>query len=299
MSLVFSVPGKTFLAGEYLALSGGPTLVFLSQPCFEMEVSRGVGGLVGIHPQSPAGLFIAKHQDYFKNFDIQFHDAYSGKGGFGASTAQFLSVYALWLHKEVSQQDMEKILDFCHLLESYYEVAWNGQGQRPSGADLVGQLKGSLTFFEKRQGLISVRNWPFGDIEFHLLHTGNKLATHEHLRTLAEFSSVALEQAFARIREAFEKAQSATFIEGVQAYAQALKDLNFTCAPTLDLLAELRALPGVKAAKGCGALGADVVLVVTGKNQAQALKNYCESKGLSLLSSSDKISQGLQVRGTL
>ncbi|UXR63826.1 hypothetical protein EZJ49_12210 [Bdellovibrio bacteriovorus] len=242
---------------------------------------------------------MGKHRDYFKNFDIQFRDAYAGKGGFGASTAQFLSVYALWLHKELHQQDMERYLDFKHLLEAYYDVAWNGQGQRPSGADLIGQLKGSLTFFEKRQGLISVKSWPFADLEFHLVHTGNKLATHEHLRTLPVFPTHGLESAFALIREAFDKQQSSLFVEGIKSYAQELQQLGFTCDPTLRLLSEIRQLPGVQAAKGCGALGADVVLVITAHGTAQEFKNYCESKGLSLLSSSDKISQGLKNRGSL
>lgn len=299
MSLVFSVPGKTFLAGEYLALAGGPTLVFLSQPCFETEVSKGTGRLQGIHPESPAGLFVAKHREYFKNFDIQFRDAYACKGGFGASTAQFLSVYAMWLLKETHQQDIEKHLDFKPLLEEYYKVAWTGQGQRPSGADLVGQLKGFLTFFEKRQGLISVKGWPFADLEFHLVHTGNKLATHEHLRTLPAFSTHGLESAFALIREAFEKQESDLFVEGIKSYAFELQQLGFTCDPTLQLLEEIRRIPGVRAAKGCGALGADVILAVIGRGESQEFKNYCESKGLSLLSSSDKISEGLKNRGSL
>src|SRR4051794_4338735 len=95
MSLVFSVPGKTFLAGEYLALSGGPSLVFASEPRFELSVTSGAGKAEGIHADSPAGLFIKKNQDYFKNFDLVFHDPYQGKGGFGASTAQFLGAYAM------------------------------------------------------------------------------------------------------------------------------------------------------------------------------------------------------------
>ncbi|WP_415063969.1 hypothetical protein [Bdellovibrio sp.] len=299
MSLVFSVPGKTFLAGEYLALQGGPTLVFLSQPCFEMNVQKGQGQKEGLHPESPAGLFIAKYADYFSQFDLSFQDPYIGRGGFGASTAQFLSVYALWLYKEKAQQDMEKLLDFKHLLEAYYEVAWQGQGQRPSGADLVGQLKGSLTFFEKRQGLISVKSWPFMDLEFSLIHTGNKVATHEHLKNLPEFDGSSLEQAFAIIREGFEKQDSTRFIDGVNAYALALQDLGFTCKETLSLLSELRQIPGVRAVKGCGALGADVVLVVTNKAETRGVQEFCQTRGLVILSSSKNISSGLQLRGSL
>ncbi|MFV8250724.1 hypothetical protein [Bdellovibrio bacteriovorus] len=299
MSLVFSVPGKTFIAGEYLALAEGPTLFFLSQPCFETEIRRGKGDVLGIHQDSPAGVFISKHRGYFRNFDITFRDAYSGKGGFGASTAQFLSVYAMWLYKEAHQMDMEKYLDFKHMLEVYYHVAWNGQGQRPSGADLVAQLKGSMTFFEKRRGMISVASWPFDDLELLLVHTGNKLATHEHLRTLPVFPTAGLESAMLTIRDAFDKIDSGRFVEGVKAYAQELLKLNFTCEPTLKLLSDINQIPGVKAAKGCGALGVDVMAIVTAKGETAGVKAYCESKGLSVLSSSDKISLGLQVRGSL
>ncbi|WP_413570290.1 hypothetical protein ACLWBD_07165 [Bdellovibrio sp. HCB117] len=299
MSLVFSVPGKTFIAGEYLALQEGPTLVLLSQPCFELEAHKGSGNLGSIHPESPAGLFIRKHQDYFSQFDLGFKDPYAGKGGFGASTAQFLGVYALWLYKEAPQQDMEKLLDFKHLLEAYYEVAWNGEGQRPSGADLVGQLKGALTFFEKRKGLISVKSWPFEDLELHLLHTGNKVATHEHLKNLKSFDASSLEKSFAMIRESFDTQDSSIFVSGINAYADSLKSLGFTCNETLSLLNDIKQISGVVAAKGCGALGADVVLVVTRKNESEELKQFCQQRQLSLMASSQKIANGLQVRGTL
>lgn len=298
MSLVFSIPGKTFLAGEYLALHGGPALVFLSQPCFELAVRRGHGQLQGIHADSPAGKFIGKHAEYFAKFDLQFQDPYQGRGGFGASTAQFLAVYALWLHKEASQQDMEKLVDLKHLLEAYYEVAWNGQGQRPSGADLVGQFKGSLTFFDKRQGLISVKSWPFPDLEFFLIHTGHKVATHEHLQNLQNFDATSLEKSFAMIRESFEKQESLSFIKGINSYAADLQALGFTYPETSLLLEGIKKVPGVRAAKGCGALGADVILAVTEKNHAQDMHQYCAAQKLSIVSSSGKISSGLQVRST-
>lgn len=299
MSLDFSVPGKTFLAGEYLALNEGPALLFLSQPLFELKATAGQGEVLGVHQDSPAGLFIRKHREYFSKMDISFQDPYQGRGGFGASTAQFLSCYALWLYKEQAQQDMEKILDFKHLLEAYYEVAWSGHGLRPSGADLVGQLKGSLTFFEKRQGLMQVKSWPFSGLEFHLIHTGNKVATHEHLRLLKSFSAEKLETAFAQIKDSFEAAEEAVFIAGINAYRQALQELGFTCAPTLELLNELQGIPGVRAVKGCGALGADVVLVVTQKDFSQGVKQYCGIHGLQILSSNKDIAPGLSVRGHL
>lgn len=297
--MVFSVPGKTFLAGEYLAVKAGPALLFLSQPCFELHVSKGSGKAPQIHPESPAGKFMALHENYFCGFDLNFQDPYNGKGGFGASTAQFLSVYALWAQQETPAQDMQRLLDFRHLLETYYQVAWNGEGQRPSGADLIGQLKGSLTFFDKAEGLISVKTWPFSDIEFYLLHTGNKIATHEHLKTLPDFDESGLRSSFSAIRKSFDTANSDDFVEGVKSYAAALKDLGFTCDPTLNLLEKIRQIHGVKAAKGCGALGADVVLVVTEKNNSQDFIQFCQTEKIALISSSHKISAGLTVQGAL
>ncbi|MNJ98587.1 hypothetical protein D3C87_163540 [compost metagenome] len=296
MSLVFSVPGKTFLAGEYLALSGGPTLVFASEPRFELTVENGTGKHEEIHADSPAGLFIRKHQDYFKAFDLKFNDPYQGKGGFGASTAQFLSVYAMNAWRESVHHEPQQLLDYKHLLESYYEVAWNGQGTRPSGADLIGQLKGNLTLFEKSAGKISIMPWPFGDLDFALVHTGNKVATHEHLKSLGEFSTSSLEKAFAEIRHGLENHASDEVISGVNNYSQALQALGFTCAETLVLLQETRQVPGVKAVKGCGALGADVILVVFDKNHRSDLEKYLNTKNLSITASRSQMSAGLNVR---
>ncbi|MEN0058468.1 MAG: hypothetical protein AAGB31_06510 [Bdellovibrio sp.] len=307
MSWVFSVPGKTFLAGEYLALQEGPCLLFLSQPCFRLTIAKKKEAgqelskaWPALHPDSPAGRFLQKQAAEFADLTGEFHDPYGGRGGFGASTAQFLAVYAAFMARSQVHREMENILDYKHLLQAYYEVAWNGQGQRPSGADLVGQLKGAFTFFEKRKGLISVGSWPFAELEFLLVHTGNKVATHEHLRSLAIFDASSLEKSFALIKEAFVSAREELLLSGVNAYAQALRDLNFTCPESLNLLAEVRTLPGVRAAKGCGALGADVLWVITDKKQTAEVKKYfAQHKSMSVLSSSEQVSVGLQMQGGL
>lgn len=299
MSLIFSVPGKTFLAGEYLALQGGPTLVFLSEPRFELHVQKGHGGLGVIHPESPAGLFVRQYPEIFSQYDLDFVDPYQGRGGFGASTAQFLGVYAFKLKVLNPEINLTAELQWQDLLEAYFAHAWKGEGQRPSGADLVGQYAGQLTVFEKRSESLSALKWPFADLDFYLLHTGNKVATHEHLKNLPAFDASGLLMSFAKIRESLQEKNSSGFVLGITAYASVLKELNFTCPETLSLLGEILNVPNVLTAKGCGALGADVVLVLTSKNNGAALKQYCENKHLSIISSSDQIASGLQVRGTL
>ncbi|WP_413294256.1 hypothetical protein ACLSU7_03965 [Bdellovibrio sp. HCB185ZH] len=304
MALTCTIPGKTFLVGEYLALHGGPTLSALTKPCFELIAQKAnysgksgeqAGSLGSIHPESPAGKFILDHSDYFNKFDLQFSDPYQGMGGFGASTAQFLGAYALWMYQESHQIGMEAPFDFKHLLSVYQKYAWSGQGTPPSGADLIAQMKGSMCFFEKRKGLVSVAGWPFEDLEFYLIHTGNKVATHEHLKSLKEFDSSVLEKAAYQVQDAFATANSAELLAGVKAYAQALQSLGFTCEPTLKLLEGIRAVPGVLAAKGCGALGADVLFVLTQKNKSAALEQYCQLVNVKLVASHRSISLGLQV----
>ncbi len=81
---------------------------------------------------------------------------------------------------------------------------------------------------------------------------------------------------------------SSIFIKGIESYANELKNLNLTHPQTLSLLESLRKIPGVQAVKGCGALGADVVLVATDKNQNQELQKYCDTQGLAILASSEK-----------
>lgn len=295
MAVHFTIPGKTFFLGEYLALQGGPALVGLTQPCFEFFGQVGKGQLEGIHPESPAGKFITSKKDFFQNYDITFKDPYEGRGGFGASTAQFLGAYSLWLHKDVHQHEMQQLFDFRHLLETYHQVAWNGKGFAPSGADLVGQLKGAFTFFEKRHSFISVSGWPFSDLEFYLLHTGNKMATHDHLANLLPFDSAGLEKSFALAKTAFESKQSSLFVDAIRSYGKELSNLGLTCEKTLKLLQDIQVLPGVLAAKGCGAMGSDVVLTLTAHGKGQALQQYCQENGLKIMATHQELSQGLQM----
>lgn len=280
-TLVFSVPGKSFLAGEYLALKGGPSLVFASQPRFELVAQPGHGQVEGLHPDSPAGKLIRDNQSFFSRFDLNFKDPHEGRGGWGASTAQFLSVFAFNEWRESCELETLKSLSLSRLLESYWKYAWNGEGYRPSGADLVAQYKGSLTLFERVTGHVGVSGWTFADIDFALIPTGKKLATHEHLKSLEDFDSRGLEAAMGLLRQALSSGNSAQFVTGIRANATALQELGFVAPHTQELCAEFAKKPGVLAVKGCGALGADVLLVVFEKSHKEAFKNHVTSADLS------------------
>ena len=93
MKYKIQIPGKTFFFGEYAALVGGSALLLTTRPGFEMNVHESIHSTSNpFHPESPAGLYFNQHEKFFQNWSIAFVDHYQGRGGFGASTAQFLGL---------------------------------------------------------------------------------------------------------------------------------------------------------------------------------------------------------------
>lgn len=277
-----SVPGKTFIAGEYIATLGGPALVVTTEPYFEtlFEKTKSEMQLVGIHADSPAGKLARQHQAQLANVRVSFIDPYK-LGGFGASTAQFLAVYQYCQPGNIVPED---------LLAAYRKCAWNGEGLAPSGADLIAQAFGQLTYFHKNKKQLETFAWPFANLDFHLISTGTKLATHTHLQSMKGFRAEHLEKAFAMIEQKDEH----LFVKGIRAYAQALAEEGFTAPASLEILTSINKLDNVLAAKACGAMGADVILVLTPKNQSAALDQYLDSKKLKKVASTAQLARGLQ-----
>lgn len=288
------VSGKTFLCGEYIALKGGPSLILTDEPNFTCTFHKDISTLDSealdsqnlletLHPHSPAGKWLQKHKDFYSLYRaINFDDPYKGKGGFGASSAQFLSLY-LYMKDQLKEP-----IDLDTLLESYREMAWNGRGLVPSGADVIAQfassmnsmnnlsskvmpkkasaLKESLVFIDNRDGNLQSElfSWPFKDLGYMLLHTGQKLATHKHLESLTaeglgDLSDLC--EVATKMRVTLEKKQSENFLEGLAKYSDLLEKRKWVSQWTLDALQFIQKLHGVSGAKGCGAMGADVIFV--------------------------------------
>ena len=248
----------------------------------------------GIHKDSPAGKLIQQHPLFFNQFDLEFFDPHLGRGGWGASTAQFLAAYAL-LHWQGTQvADPEKYFDRDQMLDVYKDVAWDGQGLPPSGADLIGQLKGGLTYFEKRSGLINSLKWNFQDLEFYLIPTGQKVATHHHLQELKILDTEALESFVRRVQDAFKRDNKLELIEGLKLVSKELDKHHWVYEKTKEYLKTLNAIPGVLASKGCGALGADVVLAIVEKSKSVLFEALLKEEGRSYFSR-HHISKGLNI----
>ena len=100
-------------------------------------------------------------------------------------------------------------------------------------------------------------------LELRLFHTQKKVPTHDHLH---ELSPTTLNEAWALVEKATAALQTeaAEFCHCINAYAAWMEN-NSLLAP--HSAAALKARPKVfLAAKGCGALGADVLLTLSAEN---------------------------------
>jgi mevalonate kinase len=248
------IPAKTFLLGEYAALAGASAIILTTSPCFELAIAEG-NELKGIHPDSPAGLWWTHHRIASKG--LSWKDPYQGMGGLGASSAQFLGAYLASCHLLNLAPNQKTLLD------AYYQCAWGGEGLKPSGYDLLAQTQNRCVFINQGQNRLHSYDWPFQDISFLLLHSGQKLATHYHLKnTRLPKSTEQLSATVDLAHKAFQQADSEMLIQALISYEQQLTNLNLVAPHSHELVRKFNLQPEILAAKGCGALGADVLLLI-------------------------------------
>ena len=289
--MILSCPAKTFLLGEYVALDGGPSLLVSTAPRFQLTIrNRGEAQTqMPWHPSSPAGVLSDRHRDELEPWSFEFNDPYSGKGGLGASSAQFALLYSFL-------NDWTSPVDLHALLREYRDCAWNGNGSPPSGADVVAQLTGGVTWYDGRTFTAERLKWPFQEIGFTLIRTGVKLATHEHLREGALAPHSTLRTIVLEARKAFETADEMRLIEAVNAGALVLRQSGLTASTTTDLLDQMRDNHELFwAAKGCGAMGADVVMALHARSRGEDVVRWAKGRGLEVCGSLETLTSGLEV----
>jgi mevalonate kinase len=292
-ALEFSVAGKTFMAGEYLALTGGPALILATEPRFKLFVQPGLESQNPFHPQSPAGQFCKTHSTFFSQFQLRFEDPYR-VGGFGASSAQFALLHAFWQAKEEAFGESERFFDWHQMLLDYRSLAY--EGSPPSGADVIGAVSGGLTWFDRLHGKLQTFAWPFSEHCFFVAHTGQKLATHEHLKNLGSFETAEFENAMQVIHRGLTLINFEEFLEGLRSYRTQLEKQNRVVEFTLQKVKTLSQNQNVLFAKGCGAMGSDVILVFCRKEHSHEVSSLIAKEQLLIVADSSKVSPGLKIQ---
>lgn len=356
----FKIPGKTFMFGEYLALSGGPSLIVTTTPEFQASGSLTLERVSGqdsepvpgpadgmacssdhsisgrplmaheprgarascssatsasgfFHALSPAGLFIRQKGIQLKNF--HWTDPYNKKGGFGRSTAEFLSVY-LAHHYALQGKAGSVLTDLTHeglsffrkLRKDYRDLHRNkhnnnlsnklsneGVGEQPSqcpsGADLVAQWMGGMSWVDPNRDDYQVLSWPWREYTFLIFHTGQKLATHDHLNSLEGGEWGPLEPTARSCFSDFLKKDFSSFAAGLNRYSDQLAAQQLAAPQVRQAVLQLRKDPRVRAAKGCGAMGVDTVLVLAKTVDQDAVRHLGRERGWEFIASAENISE--------
>lgn len=275
--MIIEAKSKTFLVGEYCVTCGGSAIVLCTNPKFQLRIKSSKNTqLRGIKEGSPAFTFYMENRRVFENLFIKFIDPYKSAGGFGASSAQFVTLYKL-RNKMVGVND----IDIPKFLDEYRAIAGKNQKIKPSGADCLAQFQNDHIYFDSDTNKIENLQWNFKDIDFFIVKTGSKLATHEHLRKLSpdfiHANSNRLTQIVENVKNAWLKCDSKNFVSGIADFYASLNDLGLVYEKTQRLVSKILQIDGVLAAKGCGAMGADTIIIVFENKLRDSVKRNIKS----------------------
>lgn len=251
------IPSKTFLMGEYLAMYGGPAILALTEPCFSID------GQKRLHPDCMAARLWREHTN--TDCDWGLLDPYQGQGGMGASSAEFLLAY-----QQIFPPSHQST---THLRDIFWQYVDDQAAHKPSGYDVMAQMQEGLVLIEGTN--LQALTWSFDHLGFVLVHSGQKLKTHEHL-SRGQWS-LDVEHLTSLVRQAQQALiiqDEKVFVQSIQHFHQALFEADLLASHSKILLTKwMNELP-IVAAKGCGAMGADVLLLVAKREDIPLITAY-------------------------
>ncbi|MBT4804477.1 MAG: hypothetical protein HON78_05740 [Legionellales bacterium] len=286
MSSVFefstSCCAKTFFLGEYSALSTKKAILILTEPSFHAVFS--LGGLREDIKTSPPCEKLIDSNLCLQNLSYKFIDPYNGRGGLGASSAEFL----FWLRAASffsgTPYDFKKKDEIDIMLNVYEKNSWSGVGSPPSGLDLVSQNYSGIVYLDLHSSKVETMRWPFKTAGFCLAHTNKKLATHSHLEGIRKPENMAflanyVDSAWGSLLQK-DLSRLAMAING---FFNSQKDLGLVAGHTADIVDGAMESGIFLAAKGCGAMGSDVVMFLYEAKQNIEAVNFIQQLGLDIL----------------
>ena len=291
-TLHVSVPSKTFLLGEYAALANQPCVLIATDPRFSLSVvtldnSKATCEYQCFSTAGAVSTLCNEMNQQLTGYRFTFSDPYEAQGGFGASSAQYLLLY--WAYAYLTDSPVR--INMC--VKTYRQHA-SIDNIPPSGADIMTQFNGGITVCWPQQNrLEKSKPWPFEHITAVLLKTRHKVATHQHLKTLTDFPAEQLGQISKAGIKAIKAVDQAAFIDAIKVFSAALYQAQLTCQTTQDLLEKLNDNPTVLATKGCGALGADVIIAIVETHQLNQFLDTIKSLPLDYVSDSQQLAAGI------
>ncbi|MDR3151627.1 MAG: hypothetical protein LBT67_02105 [Holosporaceae bacterium] len=270
--MIFSVKSKTFLVGEYAVLFGGRAVLLATDPEFQLVVSKidsREAILTGMAEFSPGFLFFQKYRRVFDHLEIKFLDPHDGRGGFGASSAQYVLLHKLYAHLTGEPIRLEAFL---------MEYRSFARGRvAPSGADCVLQLYNRHVYFDSRSNHLETLDWNFPDVEFAIFRTSIKVQTHNHIQNLPPIDVSDLNVYVDGVKESFLLENAEMLCENVINFSRALSEKKLAVGEGSAAINLLLRTNGVLAAKGCGAMLADTIVVIFQKREKKIVLETIEA----------------------
>jgi mevalonate kinase len=291
MRVQIQAPSKTFLTGEYAILKGGVALIATTSPYFKLTADKVSGNSISpFHAESPAGMWWRQSEVLLRDWRLEFHDPFEGRGGFGASGAQFalLHSFTTWLQ--------------CGRPNDFHggeiKDLWNDfrvcDQSHSSGADVTAQAIGAIAEVKVDAFAASSHLWPFPDADFFIFSTGVKTATHLHIQTKLPDMSELIKLSF-KASENFHKPNLEGFAAIVADIQNNLCKLGLQTETAMEFVETLNGFPGVLAAKGCGAMGDNVVVLVEGEFRLEFLQ-AAHDRGFKAIATAHDLAKPLSLR---
>lgn len=277
------VPGKTFLVGEYAVLNGGPALGLSTAPYFQINLSKSV--VSDVHSLSASGRFL-KSKEISQFFQI--HDEYKERnilGGFGSSTAEYWSALLKYYGVHNLPSIFEILKDFKNLHQN--ELI------KPSGIDLAFQYFGQVTLADSALNFYQSMDWMFHQLDFAIVPTKLKIPTHEHIKNLSSGQLEGLAELSNNVINSFVGCQENDFLANLKIWSDELENRQLTHLNSVHLRRKLEKHKEILLAKPCGALGADVVLVLFKSEDKRKVLSFINEQGLETLATRENLSAGV------
>lgn len=286
MSLI--IPGKTFLVGEYSALVGGSVLGLATGPGFKIDYQSKPKAKVvqDFSMESPAGQLLQDNSSFFENLKIKIQDGFTPYGGFGKSTAEFLSAQ---MHLGIGTElgNFEKI-------RQIYKDCSLKSGAEVSGLDLAIQYFGGVTYYEHSSESYSQGPWAYPQYDFILISTGQKVKTHEHIQSLNKPMLASLNPLCEQVIASYFKKNIQEFVAGLKAWSELLESSGFLSAESKNLKTKLEKNRDILCVKPCGAMGADVILVLCELEKSLSVQKSFQNLKLKVQATSLDLMDGVQ-----
>lgn len=262
--------------GEYSVLFGGDAILLATDPQFSLTYDRSnETKLCNVNKHSPAYEFYLSNLKHFVNLNISFVDPYSESGGFGASSAQFTLLYKLYL------DITDNVFDISNFLLSY--KALHSSKISPSGADCVLQYYNRNVFFNASNKTVEFFDLNFPNLDTLTFKTNIKISTHQHIKNMNSIDTSELQDLTSQTKTYIISKDENGVAANVSAFFKTLDKMHLVHENTKNIIEKLLKVNGVLAAKGCGAMSADTIIVIFEKAKKRQIISMIYASGLPLI----------------